>query len=99
MRRRKGLRNLRGERLVLLVALLLPIAFSVPSPDGGPQAVAEESQDASSFDINDSEAVHCSSLQLPLREGRSTALNFFEQVGLTLSEVRLEIAPRAPPHA
>jgi hypothetical protein len=99
LRRRNALCDLRGERLILLLALLFPIAFSVPSSGGEPQAVAEESQETYSFEITDSEDAHCSSFQLPIREARPTALIFFEQVRPTLFEIRSEIAPRAPPHS
>jgi hypothetical protein len=99
LRRRKLLNSLRGGRLTLLLALLLSIAFSIPSSEGAPQAVAEESQETSFFDAADSEAADCSSFQLPFRETRSTALHFLEQVRPRLSGIRSETAPRAPPRA
>ena len=100
LRRRNALRNLCGERLILLLALLLLVAFSVPSPDGSMQVVAEESQETSFYDCTDSDAAaHYVSRRLPSREAPSTALNFFEQVRPPLSDIRSEIAPRAPPHA
>ena len=87
----------RGRLLVLLLALLLPIAFSAPASDGRFEPAAED-YEATSGDSSDGDDASDSSLHSPNPVPRLAVLHTSEGAIRLSSKTLSELAPRAPPH-